>query len=169
MPGRARKDAVSRIREKRSRSQIFVGMDVAQAHRDMQVSGETSPWRVPHTAAGIAALCTCLAPALPSRIVREATGGLERPVVQALSEEGHAVARVHSRPVRDCGGDLGYRTQTDAIDAGLLAPCVGFVRARVLRAELPEPVPRSHRTRAALVGVAPFHRDRGPYRGRRTI
>ena len=239
---------------------IYVGLAVAQAQRDVPVSGETTPWRVSHTEAGLEALGARLAPTLPARIVVAATGGRERPVVQALSAAGHAVARVNPRPVRACGRALGYPAQTDALDAARLAPCaakiqpvvrplpeaetqalrglvgrrrqvvrllaqerthrhtarpdiqaridrhlawrtedrdprdqeiahvrqahtvwqdqvalltsvprVGFVVARVLRAERPELGPWPHRTRAARVGVAPFHRDRGHCRGRRTI
>ncbi len=48
-------------------------------------------------------------------------------------------------------------------------PGVGFVVARVLRAERPELGQVPPRTLAALVGVAPFNRDRGHCRGRRTI
>ena len=243
-----------------SKQEVYVGIDVAQDHLDVQVSGEPSPWRVPHTEAGLETLCTRLAPVCPARIVMEVTGGLELPVAQALSAAGHAVARVNPRHVRDFGRALGYRAKTDAIDAVLLArfaekiqpavrplpdaetqalrslvgrrrqvvrliaqerthrhtaapdmqahidrhlawlaeerdqldkaiarllqahtvwqgqadllrsvPGIGFVATGVLLAELPELGQLSHRTLAALVGVAPFNRDSGQFQGRRTI
>ena len=114
-----------------SKNETYVGIDVAQDHLDVQVSGETAPWRVPHTEAGLETLCTRLAPVRPARIVVEATGGLELPVAQALSAAGHAVARVNPRHVRDFGRALGYRAKTDAIDAALLARFAETIRPAV--------------------------------------
>ncbi len=48
-------------------------------------------------------------------------------------------------------------------------PGIGCVVTGVLLAELPELGQLSHRTLAALVGVAPFNRDSGQFQGRRTI
>ena len=48
-------------------------------------------------------------------------------------------------------------------------PGVGFVVTGILMAERPELGRLSHRALAALVGVAPFNRDRGPFQGRRMI
>ena len=243
-----------------SKHETHVGIDVARDHLDVQVSGETAPWRVPHTEAGLETLCARLAPGGPARVVVEATGGLELPVAQTLSAAGHAVARVNPRHVRDFGRALGYRAKTDAIDAALPArfaeqirpavrplpdaetqalralvgrrrqvvrliaqerthrhtaapdmqaridrhltwlteerdqldqaiarvlqahtvwrgqvellmsvPGIGFVVTGVLLAELPELGRLSHRALAALVGVAPFNRDRGHFQGRRMI
>jgi transposase len=48
-------------------------------------------------------------------------------------------------------------------------PGIGNVSARTLLAELPELGSRTRRQAAALVGVAPFSRDSGKMRGRRTV
>jgi transposase len=48
-------------------------------------------------------------------------------------------------------------------------PGIGPVSARTLLAELPELGSLTRRQAAALVGVAPFNRDRGQRRGRRTV
>jgi transposase len=48
-------------------------------------------------------------------------------------------------------------------------PGIGPVCARTRRLDLPEVGTRSRQRLAALVGVAPLHRDRGPFRGSRTI
>jgi transposase len=48
-------------------------------------------------------------------------------------------------------------------------PGIGDVVTGVLLAERPARGRLSHRTLAALVGVAPFNRDRGQFQGRRTI
>ena len=51
----------------------------------------------------------------------------------------------------------------------LSVPGVGPVSARTLLAELPELGSLTRRQAAALVGVAPFSRDSGTTRGRRTV
>ena len=48
-------------------------------------------------------------------------------------------------------------------------PGIGQVSARTLLAELPELGSLTRRQAAALVGVAPFSRDSGKMRGRRTV
>ena len=48
-------------------------------------------------------------------------------------------------------------------------PGVGPVLSRTLLAQVPELGTVSHKQLAALVGVAPFNRDSGPLRGRRTV
>ena len=48
-------------------------------------------------------------------------------------------------------------------------PGVGPVSARTLLAELPERGSLTRRQAAALVGMAPFSRDSGKMRGRRTV
>ncbi len=62
----------------------FIGIDVSKATLDVHIRPEGTALRVPNTAAGVRRLvarCTRLA---PERIVAEATGGLERPLVDAL-------------------------------------------------------------------------------------
>lgn len=48
-------------------------------------------------------------------------------------------------------------------------PGVGYVTSATLLAELPELGQLNRKKIAALAGVAPFHRDSGVYRGKRTI
>jgi transposase len=54
-------------------------------------------------------------------VVLEATGGYERPVVEALQAENIPVAVVNPRQVRDFAKALGKRTKTDTVDAAVLA------------------------------------------------
>jgi transposase len=54
-------------------------------------------------------------------VVLEATGGYERPAVEALQAEGIAVAIVNPRQARDFAKALGKRAKTDAVDAAVLA------------------------------------------------
>jgi transposase len=59
-----------------------------------------------------------------------------------------------------------WRVQDDLLRS---VPGIGPVVARTLLAELPELGQLDRRTIAALVGVAPFNRDSGQWRGRRMI
>ena len=59
-----------------------------------------------------------------------------------------------------------WREQDDLLQS---VPGVGAVTAATLLAELPELGQLNRKKIAALVGVAPFHRDSGVYRGKRTI
>ena len=70
--------------------------------------------------------------------------------------------------------DLDQAVQESAIwrakeELMLSVPGIGPVSARTLLAELPELGSLTRRQAAALVGVAPFSRDSGRMRGRRTI
>lgn len=51
----------------------------------------------------------------------------------------------------------------------LSVPGVGLVVTRTLLAELPELGTLNRRQIAALVGLAPFNRDSGAFRGKRTV
>jgi transposase len=80
---------------------------------------------------------------------------LERQVGEVDDEIGGAVQR---SPV--------WRVQEDLLRS---VPGIGPIVARTLLAELPELGQLDRRTIAALVGVAPFNRDSGQWRGRRMI
>jgi transposase len=78
---------------------------------------------------------------------------------QALAEiEGDLDGAVRDSPV--------WRAKEELIRS---VPGVGPVSARTLLAELPELGSLTRRQAAALVGVAPFNRDSGKMRGKRTI
>ena len=78
------------------------------------------------------------------------------------------------RQVRDVDEEIGgavqrspvWRVQEDLLRS---VPGVGPIVARTLLAELPELGQLDRRAIAALVGVAPFNRDSGQWRGRRMI
>jgi transposase len=78
------------------------------------------------------------------------------------------------RRVRDVDAELGGAIQASPVwrvrdDLLRTVPGIGPVVARTLLAELPELGHLDRRQIAALVGVAPFNRDSGRWRGRRTI
>jgi transposase len=237
-----------------------VGIDVANAPRDIALRPTDERWAVANDDLGIAALVERLQALSPTLIVRDATGGYQRAVGAALAAARLPVAVVNPRQARDCAKATGQRAKTDARDARALAPVaeagrpaprplpeapanerrallarrrqlvtmrtaeqnrlgsapsrlqtdlqahltwlherlamldddldttlraspvwrareelwrsvpgLGPVCTRTLLLDLPELGPLSRQRLAALVGVAPLHRDRGTRRGSRTI
>ena len=239
----------------------YVGIDVSQQWLDLAIRPADGPaQRVDNDTAGIDALVSQLEALAPTRIVLEATGGLERPLVAELAAAGLPMVVVNPRQVRDFARATGRLAKTDALDAAVLAhfaeavplqlrplpdaetqhlrellarrrqlvamlvaegqrcraatptlragieahiawltqereriedelqasiqdsphlraqdqllqsvPGVGPQISRILLAQLPELGHIDRRQVAALVGVAPFNRDSGQWRGRRSI
>jgi transposase len=100
---------------------VCVGIDVAKRHLDLAVAPSGAHWRQEYTPAGLSALVERLRPLAPSRIVLEATGGLEVLVVGTLAAAGLPVVAVNPRQVRDFAKAIGRLAKTDALDAALLA------------------------------------------------
>lgn len=108
--------------------EVFVGIDVAQAHLDVGLRPGEAPWRVPYTEAGVAEVLDRLRPHRVALIVLEATGGLETALVAALAAAGLPVAVVNPRQVRDFARATGRLAKTDALDADVLAHFAEAVR-----------------------------------------
>jgi transposase len=100
---------------------VWIGIDVAQAHVDVAVRPSGEQWRCATEDAALAALAERLAGLQPTRVVLEATGGLELRVVGALVAAGLPVAVVNPRQVRDFAKATGRWAKTDALDAQVLA------------------------------------------------
>ena len=109
-----------------------------------QPSGETRS--LPHDAAGLKRLLRWLLALAPKLVVVEATGGLERRLVRALSAAGLAVAVVNPRQARRFAQALGLLAKTDRIDARGLA----LYAERIRPEPRPQPSPELERL-AALV------------------
>ncbi len=239
---------------------VVVGIDVSKAHLDVALRPAGESLRGPYDAQGITTVIARLSQLRPTRIVLEATGGLERPLLRALVDAALPVIVVNPRQVRDFAKATGQLAKTDALDAQVLArfaeviqpavralpdpqteelaallarrrqvlamqraeqnrldraparvqkrieahlrwlsaelarldadlddriqqspvwreredllqsvPGIGPVMSRTVLAELPELGLLNRKQIAALVGVAPFNRDSGHLRGRRTI
>jgi transposase len=100
-------------------NEIFVGLDVSQATLDYALRPTGTSGQVSNDEAGIASLVTSLKGQSPTLIVVEATGGLERPVVAALSAAQMAV--VNPRRARAFAEAIGLLAKTDRVDAAGLA------------------------------------------------
>ncbi len=111
---------------------VFVGIDVAKTHLDVAGSNDTIVRRVSNDPAGIRDLLATLKAAAPSVIVVEATGGLERPLVEALLAAALPVALVNPGHVRHFAIGLGILAKTDAIDARVLRTFARLAAPRLL-------------------------------------
>ena len=99
----------------------YVGIDVSKAQLDVAVWPTAERWNVSNDDAGIKGVVNRLGELRPSRIVLEATGGMEVPVSSALAVAGLPVVVINPRQVRDFAKAAGRLAKTDAIDAGVLA------------------------------------------------
>lgn len=102
-------------------SLLFVGIDVAKDKLDLARSDSKDILTVANDANGIAAILRSFKDQRPQCIVVEATGGLERPLVDALLDASLPVALVNPGHVRHLAKGLGITAKTDAIDARVLA------------------------------------------------
>jgi transposase len=97
------------------------GIDVGKANLDLAVDGESGVVRFANSRAGIGKLVKRLEAIGANRIVVEATGGYEEPLLEACCDAGLWIARVNPRQARDFARATGELAKTDAIDARLLA------------------------------------------------
>ena len=107
------------------RQERVAGIDVGKAHLDLafyEVGQGASPARrFDNTQEGHRLLVELLESEAIRRVVIEATGGYERPVVQAIQTANIPVAVVNPKRIRDYAKALGHLAKTDAIDAGVIA------------------------------------------------
>jgi transposase len=100
---------------------LFVGIDVAKDKLDLARSDSQQVLTVANDPKGIAQLLGSLRDAHPTILVVEATGGLERAVLDALLQANLPVALVNPGHVRHFAKALGILAKTDAIDSHVLA------------------------------------------------
>ena len=99
----------------------FIGIDVSKELLEVGVHQSVYHFRCPNDPQNFPGLITELISLRPARIVLEATGGLERPLLQALHAAGLPVVVVNPRQVRDFAKALGILAKTDRLDARVLA------------------------------------------------
>jgi transposase len=103
-----------------SDSSYFVGIDVSQAKLDLGRSNTSKILAFANDPQGIAQIVALLREKPPAMIVLESTGGLERPLLDALLEANLPVALVNPRNVRHFAIGIGIIAKSDPIDAGVL-------------------------------------------------
>jgi transposase len=118
------------------RREVFVGIDVSQDFLDVGVRPSGERFRVGYDSAGLDGLVSRLQALRPIRIVLEATGKLEAPLVACLQMARLTPVVVNPRQVRDFAKATGELAKTDGIDAGVLAHFAEAIRPEVR--ELPD-------------------------------
>jgi hypothetical protein len=100
---------------------VGIGIDVAKDKLDL--ARTDAPGRCLTIANDPAGIAQPLAAAPPATaIVLESTGGLERPLLDALLDARLPVALVNPGKIRHFAKGLGILAKTDAVDAAVLAP-----------------------------------------------
>lgn len=94
---------------------------MGKANLDLVLDGQAGVVRFANNRPGIAKLVKRLRGAKVDRIVVEATGGYEEPLLEACCDAGLWIARVNPRQARDFARATGELAKSDAIDARLLA------------------------------------------------
>ena len=98
-----------------------VGIDVSKDSLDIAVRPSGEFWSINHDPQQFPALIEKLTQLAPSRIVLEATGGLETLVATHLAAAGLPVCVINPRQARDFAKATGQLAKTDRVDAHLLA------------------------------------------------
>ncbi len=114
-----------------SESQVFVGIDVAQATLEVAVRPTGEAWQIANDEIAFGDLVERMCALKPSLIVLEATGGIHLPVVAALAAVKLPVVALKPRQVRDFAKATGKLAKTDRIDAQVLAHFAEAVRPEV--------------------------------------
>lgn len=134
---------------------IYLGIDVSKATLDVAVdvtadspsAGKRPCVRsLPNTPKGFQEVLQLIAEHAVTIVCLEATGGLERPLVECLQKHGVAVAVVNPRQVRDFARATGQLAKTDAIDAAVLCQF-----AHAIKPTPAEPATAAQRKRTDLV------------------
>lgn len=98
-----------------------IGIDVSKQLLEVAVHESDFHYHCPNKSSAFGALLAELIDLRPARIVLEATGGLEKPVVAALHAAGLPVVVVNPRQVRAFAKAIGQLAKTDRLDAAVLA------------------------------------------------
>lgn len=98
-----------------------IGIDVSKQLLEVAVHESDFRYRCPNKTSAFAALLAELIALRPARIVVEATGGLEKPVVAALHAARLPVVVINPRQVRSFAKATGQLAKTDRLDAAVLA------------------------------------------------
>ena len=105
-----------------------VGIDVSKATLDVAIEPTRQRWQVANDEHGIQHLVERLGSLHPERIVLEATGGYELPLLAALGCAELPAVAVNPRQVRAFAKAVGQLAKTDALDAQVLAQFAAVVK-----------------------------------------
>lgn len=98
-----------------------IGIDISKSFLDIGAYPQSEVWRVPYDNQGLAQLAKKLIKLNPTRIVMEATGGLEVRVSSFLAHHQLPVVIINPRQIRDFAKSTGQLAKTDSLDALIIA------------------------------------------------
>lgn len=107
-----------------------MGIDVSLANLDFAFDSEKPTVRVPNNAEGIGRVVAAAARVDGVRVVIEAMGGPEHPVLKALSDAGIPVMHVNPQRAREFAKSMNWLAKTDQVDALMLAEMAIALRSR---------------------------------------
>lgn len=141
---------------------IHVGIDVAKNELVVHVLPQEQRRCFANSAQGRAELVAWLSALGADRVLFEASGGYEAPLLRVLHEAALPAVRISADRPRQLAQGLGLKAKTDALDARMLA-----VAAQLLPAPVSKPLPEATERlrqcvhlRTALVGERDSHRRR---------
>lgn len=97
---------------------VYIGVDVAKATLQVHLPGRQSS--LANTSTGWSQLCQQLKKVPGAHVVCEATGGYERPMVDALHQTRIPVSVINAAQVRAAACAQGQRAKNDPIDSEML-------------------------------------------------
>ena len=109
----------------------FAGIDVSKHTLDLALADQPAVKTFDYSTTGLTRLTQFLEEHAPQLICLEATGGLERPLVEHLQARGFEVAIVNPRQIRDFARAANQLAKTDAIDARIIAQFAERMQPRV--------------------------------------
>ena len=112
-------------------SSWFVGIDVAKEKLDLARSDSGEIWTVNNDRQAIAKLVALFTAGKPQCIVIESTGGLERPLLEALLDAHLPVALVNPGRVRHFAIGMNIMAKTDRLDAQVLMRFASLAQPRL--------------------------------------
>lgn len=113
-------------------SAVFVGIDVSKETLDVYVDDSKVSFQTSSRTEGRQEILKKLPASDVCQVIIEATGKLERPIVNDLLAAGYRVSLVNPRQVRKYAQALGVLAKTDAVDARVLARFGRDVQPRIL-------------------------------------
>ena len=114
-----------------SSQQLFVGIDVSGDMLAVHILPDETFFETATDPKSLNALGDKLAGMNPAKILLEATGGIERPVVAELLHRGLPVIVVNPRQVRDFARATGLLAKTDRLDARIIASFAEAVKPEI--------------------------------------
>ena len=101
--------------------ELNIGIDISKSHLDVGNNQDQQHQRFDYNDACVRQLCKMLRSAKPKRIIVEATGGLERPLLHALADAKLPVILINPLQMRRFAEAMGMIAKTDRLDARILA------------------------------------------------